>query len=332
MATSVPGDEGVKDKRKARHTCWTLNNWTEAELERLRDYAQKECRYVCWSQEICPTTGTPHLQGYTAWENPRSLEKFRLTISERLHYEPYTQGSAQQNRAYCLGLVEKKGFKQNPTFEEVGELPVQGERTDWATARSHLQAGQSVVSVIDAQPQLLPAIRSLERYRTLATSKPLHRDVKVIVFIGPSGTGKTRGAYNISPDLYSKPEGHWWDGYAGEKTILLDDYYGDIPYSQFLKVLDRYPLSLPQKGTFIYAQWDTVIITSNQHPRNWYPQGFTDALERRITHLEIQYNPDAPCKQEEVSSPQARSRASSSHVWAQESTSPGADGVLRDPV
>jgi len=284
MATSVPAD-----KRKARHTCWTLNNWTETEIGKVRQYAETECRYMCWAQEICPTTGTPHLQGYTAWENPRSLTKFKNQISDRLHYEPYTNGTAQQNRNYCLGMVEKKGFTPNPTFEEVGELPAQGERTDWNTARTQLQTGHSVVSVIETQPQLLPNIRSLERFQTLSVSKPTHRDVKVIVLIGQSGTGKTRWAYEHYPSLYTKPEGHWYDSYAGEKTLLLDDYYGDIPYSQFLKVLDRYPLQVPQKGSHIYAQWDTIIITSNKQPETWYAEGFTDALKRRFSLLEREY-------------------------------------------
>ena len=175
MATSVPDE--IKDKRKARHTCWTLNNWTQDELRRIRDYAQSECRYMCWSQEIAPDTGTPHLQGYTAWDNPRSLTKFKNFITPPngpdedrpiLHYEPYTNGTAQHNRNYCLGMCEKKGYTQNPTFEEVGEIPAQGERTDWNTARSSLQQGHSIVSVIEAQPQLLPNIRSLERFQTLS--------------------------------------------------------------------------------------------------------------------------------------------------------------------
>jgi len=284
MATSVPADQ-----RKARHTAWTLNNWTQTELAQCRSYAEKEPRYMCWSQEV-GEEGTPHLQGYVAWDNPRSLSKFKAAISDRLHYEPHTNGTAQQNRNYCLGMVEKKGFTQNPTFEEVGELPSQGERTDWSSARQQLQNGTSIVTVIESQPQLLPAIRSLERFQTLAISKPTHRDVKVICLIGESGTGKTREAYAIDPNLYSKPEGQWFDGYTGQKTLLLDDYYGDIPYSQLLKVLDRYPLQVPTKGSFIYAQWDLVIITSNRHPRLWYPQGFTDALERRIFVLEKKHN------------------------------------------
>lgn len=291
MATSVP------DKRRARHACWTLNNWTDEDLQSVRDYAQTQSRYMCWSQEV-GDQGTPHLQGYVAWDNPRSLNKFKNSICTKLHYEPHTRGTAQQNRNYCLGMVEKKGFTQNPTFEEVGEIPEQGTRTDWTSALNHLHNGADIPTVVEHQPQLLPAIRALERYKQLSL-RPLNRDVKVIAIIGDAGTGKSRWAYDNYPDLYSKPDGQWYDGYTGQKTLLLDDYYGEIPYSQFLKVLDRYPLQLPVKGAFTYAQYDTVIITSNKHPRHWYIQGFTDALKRRISIRTMKHTQNGTYEQED---------------------------------
>lgn len=249
----------------------------------MRRYAQNEPRYMCWAQEV-GEQGTPHLQGYVAWDNPRSLNKFKLAISNRLHYESHTNGTAQQNRNYCLGMVEKKGFKENPTFEEVGEIPEQGERTDWKSALTQLDAGNTITSVVQTQPQLLPTIRALERYKQLAL-QPKHRDVEVIYLTGDAGTGKTRWAWETYPDLYSKPEGQWWDGYSGQTTILLDDYYGDIPYSQFLKVLDRYPIQVPVKGGFVWAQWERVIITSNMPIDQIYPM--TPALKRRITETRV---------------------------------------------
>lgn len=292
MPTSVPISDDERDSQKpkarARHTCWTLNNWTAEELEAVRSYAAEIPRYMCWSQETCPTTGTPHLQGYVAWDNPRSLNKFKLRISPRLHYEPHTNGTAQQNRNYCLGMVEKKGFKENPTFEERGEIPQQGNRTDWQQAVTHLNTGGDIPTVVAAQPQLLPCIRALERFQQIS-NKPLNRPVDVIILIGKPGTGKSRWAYDNYPDLYSKPEGQWYDGYIGQKTLLLDDYYGDIPYSQLLKVCDRYPVQVPVKGGFVYAQWTTVIITSNRPVEEWYQQDLS-AFKRRITRLEKDYN------------------------------------------
>lgn len=271
MATSVPE---TKKWGKARSVCWTLNNYTDADVAALRMYAT-ECKYMVFGYEIAPTTGTPHLQGYVAWENPRSIEKFmKIPITKGIHVEK-TRGSPLQASNYC---------KEDGKFEEFGELPAQGARTDWESAHKMLKEGADVTAVIEAQPSLLPCQRALREFKAMLL-KPLHRDVNVIVLIGGAGTGKTRYAYDTYPDLYSKPRGEWWDGYSGQKTILLDDYYGYLPYCELLRVLDRYPYQVPVKGGFVYAQWDTVIITSNDPPQLWYKSmGLTPALRRRIVN------------------------------------------------
>lgn len=279
MATSVPG--------KARHTCWTLNNPTDVEIGLINSYA-KTVRYLCYAPEV-GETGTPHLQGYVAWHNPHSLEKFKKDCGGRIHYEPFTKGTAIQNRNYCLGMVDKKKNIPNPDFLEWGQLPQQGERTDWAQAVNDLQT-RDIIDVIQEQPQLAPCVRALERIKTLAL-KPCKRDVQVIVLIGKPGTGKSRYAYDNYPELYSKPDGQWFDGYSGQKTLLLDDYYGSLSYSTLLKVCDRYPFNAPVKGGYVWAQWDTVIITSNKHFNEWYDYTTdTSAFKRRITILEEDYN------------------------------------------
>jgi len=275
MATSVPGAVPEKLKfGKARSVCWTLNNYNDADVAALRMYAS-ECKYMVFGYEIAPTTGTPHLQGYTAWENPRSIDKFmKIFITKGVHIER-TRGSPLQASDYC---------KEDGKFEEFGELPNQGVRTDWIEAHDMLLKGEEITEVINLHPHLLPCQRALREFKNLLL-KPLHREVNVIVLYGDSGTGKTRFAYDKYPDLYSKPRGDWWDGYTGQKTILLDDYYGYIPYCELLRVLDRYPYQVPFKGGFVQAQWNTVIITSNKAPPLWYKDlGLTPALRRRITN------------------------------------------------
>lgn len=274
MATSV--------SKRTRGITWTLFNY-EPYLDKLKEYAKDECEYMIFGFEICPNTGKKHLQGYHYYSNARAYPNKKWNDLVNLHKNGrdfISNGTAQQNYDYCSKLGD---------FWEYGEMPKQGSRTDWEQARSHLQNGGDVVSTIEAQPQLLPFIRSLERFQTLSVSKPLNRDVKVIVLVGDAGTGKTRWAYDTYPDLYTKPEGQWWDAYTGQKVLLLDDYYGDIPYSTFLKVLDRYPIQVPQKGSHIYAQWDTIIITSNRQPETWYVQGLTPALSRRISFIDKDY-------------------------------------------
>jgi len=283
VPTSVPAHKEDKVIR-GRSCCFTYHDYhLDGADQRFMRYAQECCRYMVLGYEVCPDTGRKHLQGYVAWDNPRSLNKFQKDIGlKRFHFET-TRGNPLQASDYC---------KKDGKFWEFGTLPAQGERTDWQKAVNDLNNGTDILTVVSEQPQLLPAIRSLEKYKSLL-AKSTHRDVKVIFLIGKPGTGKTRWAWENYPDLYTKPEGHWWDGYTGQKTILLDDYQGDINYTQFLKVLDRYPINLPVKGGFTPATYDTVIITSNTNYTRWYPEQPSNAIARRIheiKNLDEEYN------------------------------------------
>lgn len=285
MATSVPPTSvPVKGTcGKIRSVCFTLNNWTNVEREHCIAFAH-QCSYFIVAEEV-GEQGTPHLQGYAEFTNPRSTgEKWKNLKknfgSERYHFEP-RRGTAQQASDYCEYADYPECTVKNDPLYKFGEISQQGNRTDWHTAVSTL-ATNTVVDVIQTQPQLLPSIRALERYKQLVI-EPIEREVRVIVLVGLPGTGKSRYCWENYPNLFSKPSGNWWDGYNGEETVLLDDFYGDIEYSELLKVLDRYKYRVPIKGAFIGARWTTVLITSNSPPQQWYAD--TKALNRRITEI-----------------------------------------------
>lgn len=315
MATSVPAVPAKLGKSRA--ICWTLNNYTDDEVKRLRELAPS-CKYLVWGYEVAPETGTPHLQGFVCWENPRSLDKFKESVSPRLHLEKM-RGTHKQASEYCI-YDDYPTNKVKNKHEEFGELPAQGQRTDWCVAVEQIVSGVPVEEVVVAQPQLLPGIRALERFKAL-TLKPKHRDVEVIVLYGDAGTGKSRYAWDNYPDLFSKPNGEWWDGYTGQTTLLLDDYYGGIQYSEFLKVLDRYPLQVPVKGGFVYAQYDRVIITSNKAPALWYSKGMTPALARRLNKIFYLSIEDGKTRWEDRTRAEARSSESEASDGFQEEVS-----------
>jgi len=270
--------------QRTRGVCFTQNNWTPESYAALQAYAKDQCLYMILGKEKCPTTGTPHLQGFLYYENPRVYPNTKLRAISNGAHDELMRGSPRQASEYC---------KKEGDFWEFGECPAQGARADWDAALAQLQDTKSVINVIDSQPHLIPCIRALERYKQIS-QKGIHRDVKVIVLIGPPGCGKTRHAWDKYPDLYSKPDGNWFDGYDGQDTLLLDDYYGHLPYAQLLKMCDRYPLLLPVKGGFIPATYTTIIITSNTRPMFWYP-GSVDAFNRRITeYRDYSITPDAP--------------------------------------
>lgn len=273
------------DKVKWRHLCSTLNNYTPDELANCLLTAQKVATYGIIGLEVGPRTGTPHLQMYFEFGTQKRTTDLRRLISPRAYFL-VRRGNPIQASSYCRGnyTTTKGEYKPlNEVVYEFGELSKQGERTDWVKARDDLNAGVSLVDVIGEQAHLMPNIRALQQYTTLV-AKSKHRDLKVVVLFGPPGSGKTKWVYDNFPDAFSKPDGDWWDGYSGQSVVLLDDFYGGIPYHTMLKVADRYPLSLPVKGGFVPALYDTLVITSNKAPWIWYEKGL-GALARRITEV-----------------------------------------------
>jgi hypothetical protein len=89
---------------------------------------------------------------------------------------------------------------------------------------------------------------------------------------------------------YWKPgDFQWFDGYEGQRIVIIDDFRGEYPLPLLLQLLDRYPMQVPVKGGF--SQWcpRKVYITSNIRPWLWYtdsPTESRDALMRRLDNVE----------------------------------------------
>lgn len=112
------------------------------------------------------------------------------------------------------------------------------------------------------------------------------RSHKTIVYIvqGPTGTGKSRWAMESYPDAYWKQRSNWWDGYAGHEHVIIDEFYGWLPFDLLLRICDRYPLLVETKGGQVQFQARTVILTTNKKPTEWYSNVYVASLIRRIDH------------------------------------------------
>lgn len=85
--------------------------------------------------------------------------------------------------------------------------------------------------------------------------------------------------------ILDQAERVWFDGYEGEPRLVIDDFYGWIKYGMLLRILDGHQFRGEVKGGHIYGHWTTVIITSNKRPDEWYKDGLTPALARRINEV-----------------------------------------------
>ena len=111
---------------------------------------------------------------------------------------------------------------------------------------------------------------------------------QVFVFWGPTGTGKSRLAWQEAGiDAYPKaPTSKFWDGYQGHENVVIDEFTGQIDITHLLRWFDRYPVCVETKGSGTVLKAKRIWLTSNIDPREWYPtapKSQQDALKRRFT-------------------------------------------------
>ncbi len=237
--------------------------------------------------EVTPTNKTIHLQGAIHFNNALSRasarKRFPLDSLGKLsvHIE-IAIGSSKQNRDYCT--KEETRSTENYVQFETGTIPTSGKRSDLATLLALVKASPRILEtdLFDLFPQLMIQYgRRVLHYRSLLL---LHSSIpkKITVLWGPTGTGKSHAAlaracsasnigqvYYLPTPMRGGPL--WADGYHGQTDVILEDFSGSINYRMLLRMLDHYPLSVPIKGGFVPWIPTRIWITSNQHPKDWYP-------------------------------------------------------------
>ena len=70
------------------------------------------------------------------------------------------------------------------------------------------------------------------------------------VLWGPSGTGEVPlRSEALAQGVLEVPEAKWWDGYAGQEVVVLDDFKDyAMPLVDLQRLLDWYPLWVEVKG------------------------------------------------------------------------------------
>lgn len=249
-------------------------------------------RYATWQQEKCPDTQRLHLQGYIEFKKPQRLPAVkRLLGASSVHLER-RNGSRDEARAYC----RKDETRVDGPWEVGHWIGEQGSRSDLRAVHSAIQEGHTDIQISDDFfPEFAKYYRGIAAYRLLHTSRRNHK-MEVLVLWGPTGTGKSMGAWEYAPDAHilspdSASSGvGWWCGYSNHEAVIMDDFYGGMRYSFMLQLLDRYPLRVMTKGGSTEFVAKKIIITSNKHPADWYdfdkfgPQAWP-AFNRRLTRI-----------------------------------------------
>lgn len=271
----------IKKEQKARS--WVLTYYPTNETRDLiwfKNLSQsKQIRYFVMGREHCPTTGKLHFQGYISYKNAKTFKQAKNWFKlDKIHIEP-AKGNDFDNQTYC---------SKEMLLIEIGKPLAQGKRSDIVRAIDILKETPQMSIVLD-QVHNYQAVRHAELYLKYKEKKRPVAKIEVIWIYGPSGTGKTKKVYddNSGNDLFTPTSYKWWEGYDGQKTVLIDDIRRDFcSFPELLKLTDIYPFRVETKGGSRQVQYTTIYITSPYSPQAmWYGHCGENLkqLKRRIT-------------------------------------------------
>lgn len=297
----------VRTRRAAAVKKWTLRwsnppeDW-EAVCEELFN---EHFKFFVGQLEMSES-GTPHVQGYFELKKRQRRSTVSALWGEvNPHFEE-AKGNAKQNIRYCTKHCGAC-YKGDPCTGESADYQM-SEPVMWGTpskiGKAALMDGlwQAIEKGVDEYEMIseTPALLSHQRavnYAMEVRNRKLGnrwRTVQVDVLEGPPGVGKTlwpvwaHGYENIYILTKLTAGALWFDGYLGQKVLVIDDFDSDwsIPYRALLRLLDGHTLRLPIKGGFTYALFDHVYITTNVPVGRWYKKrSEIDALLRRIDRV-----------------------------------------------
>lgn len=236
-------------------------------------------RYITGQCETAPTTGYEHWQICVNF-----YKKIRLggvkAIFQGAHCEPTLGESAEYALTYC----HKEETRIEGTEFSAGTKPINRARsTDWAIVLEAARHGRFTEIPGDIQIRYYGNLRRI----MVDNLKPIGIAKEVIVYYGKTGTGKsTRAWQEAGLDAFPKdPLTKWWDSYQGQPHIVIDEFRGILSISHLLRWFDCFPFIMETKGSCAPPLFTRIWITSNLHPREWYPDidpGTYDALRRRL--------------------------------------------------
>lgn len=271
----------------ARARRWTLTfNNTKPDMEALE--AKPEFRFMIIGEEKAPTTGQLHWQGYVELKKPVRLTQLKTLLDDEKVHAQVSKGTAQQNIDYCSkdGKIEQFG---------TANLKGQGARTDIYALYEYLKEGKSVTDALEEGAHI-GAIARHPKFANMVEMvfTPDRTEMtELYIYWGPTHTGKSHTAFEeakLMGPVYHKPAAcKWWDGYNGQPCVILEDFRGEIPLAQMLRLCDKYPMQVQTKGGFKKFNSKRIYITSNTDVDDWFNQqqkGYDAsiaAFKRRIT-------------------------------------------------
>lgn len=259
----------------AKNFLCTLNldskeDWQE-KLEHI--FKQTGARYTVGQLEQGHKEAHFHIQFFMNFSKTARVSKI-TKVDKRIHVERVTVNNGADQ--YCM--------KEDTRVEGPIELGIKpfnpSKKTDWDKIKEQAKQGNL---------ENIPSWVYVSHYNKLKAIAKDHMQFKDkdhlrgIWIWGKAGTGKSRWVRaQCKESLYPKLCNKWWDGYQGEKYVVMDDIMPQHNIlAQQLKIwADRYDCILETKGGAVHSNYEYFIITSQYS----IDQIFEDEKDREAIH------------------------------------------------
>lgn len=265
--------------KKTRDFALTL--WEEPTYDEL------QMKYFITGEEICPETQRLHWQTYVYFYNPKTWDQVVQYFTKKKHPSVrHCGGDPKENRAYC---------SKDENFKEYGECPSQGKRTDLLCVAESIKNGKSVVEITKEDPMLYHQYGRTLNFLEDIYMRELRRTemTRGYWLYGKTGSGKSHRAfegYDPKTHYLLINDNGWWDGYAQQHTVIINDFRGWIPYDILLDLIDKWPTTVRRRGREpLPFTSKRIIITSSLTPEevyhNRHDSDSIEQLERRVLSI-----------------------------------------------
>lgn len=178
--------------------------------------------YTKGQLELGDTTDYYHWQFVVCFGKKVRLGRLQTIFGANRHFE--LTRSEQANE-----YVHLDETSQGRRWEK-GRLPTRrNNSTDWDKVWNDAKTGK--IEDIPASIRVM-SYNALKKIQ-MDHMKPEGIEKEVTVYYGPTGTGKSRRAWQKATlDAYPKaPTTKFWDGYQGQENIVMDEFFGQIEVS-----------------------------------------------------------------------------------------------------
>lgn len=271
--------------KKASCYVFTFHNWTDEIWNKFKNLSN--IYYISMSQEICPKTKTPHIQGYVQFMTRyRYRSIFKMIGAD--FFVRHAKGDEFQNWDYTS--------KTEGTYYCWGSPVKQGQRNDIIQLRDDIKEGMSFEEYCKSTPNY-QGLMIFPKIVPYVEPKRVGRP-ECYWFWGLTGRGKTFAADEICGlNRRITIKNDFWLGYDGWDTVVIDDYReGACPFVDLLRWLDEGSCVVNTKQGHRQLRAMKIVITSPFHPRDTFtrlPRGERiEQLESRLKEIREFTGPD----------------------------------------